>query len=68
MTDISILQERLERAKRALREEKKRQREREQQRVFEAVRRSGLSLTDLETMLAAHAVPPSVSGADGGQS
>lgn len=68
MTDINILQQRLDRAKVALRQEKKRQREREQQRVFDLVRRSGLSLTELETMLVAHTVPPSVSGTDGGQS
>lgn len=68
MTDISILQERLERAKRALREEKKRQREREQRRVFDLVRRSGLAFTDLETLLVTRTVPPSVSDADGGQS
>lgn len=68
MTDVSILQERLERAKRALLEEKKRQARREQQRILDAVRRSGLTFTDLEILLSTHAVSASVSDADGGQS
>lgn len=52
MTDINILQQRLDRAKAAIREAKKRDRVREQQRIFDAVRRSGLSLADLENLLA----------------
>lgn len=60
MTDINILQQRIDRAKAALREAKKRDREREQQRIFDAVRRSGLSLADLETLLANRAAPTPV--------
>ncbi|MHB1351731.1 MAG: hypothetical protein ACYC5S_11105 [Thiobacillus sp.] len=52
MERIGILQQRLERAKAALREEKRRAKAQEQQRIFDLVRRSGLTLADLETMLA----------------
>lgn len=52
MTDINILQQRLERAKAALRAEKKKAKGREEQQILSAVRRSGLALVDLETLLA----------------
>lgn len=52
MEQIDILQQRLARAKAALRDAKRRQKEQEQQRIFDLVRRSGLSLGDLETLLA----------------
>lgn len=61
MTDVDILQQRLDRAKAALRDAKRRQRERDQQRIFDLVRRSGLSLADLETLLANRAVSAPVS-------
>ncbi|MHB0973198.1 MAG: hypothetical protein ACYC0P_03035 [Thiobacillus sp.] len=61
MAQLDILQQRLERAKAALRDAKKREREREQQRIFDLVRRSGLSLADLETLLANRAVSAPVS-------
>lgn len=61
MTDINILQQRLDRAKAALRDAKKRAREHEQQRIFDAVRRSGLSLSDLENLLANRAPAAPVS-------
>lgn len=61
MNDLDILQQRLDRAKAALRDAKRRQREREQQRIFDLVRRSGLSLADLETLLANRAVSAPVS-------
>jgi len=49
--NIDILEQRLERAKAALRSAKQRQKEQEQRRVFDLILRSGLSLADLETML-----------------
>ncbi len=52
MTDINILQERLDRAKAALREAKKRAKNHEDQQILSAVRRSGLTLVDLESLLA----------------
>lgn len=61
MTDINVLQQRLDRAKAALREAKRRDREREQQRIFDAVRRLGLSLSDVESLLANHTASASVS-------
>lgn len=48
---IDILEQRLERAKAALRDAKRRRKEQEQQQIFDAIRRSGLSLADLKTML-----------------
>lgn len=52
MADLSILEQRLARAKAALRDEKKRKKEREDQQILSMVRRSGLALVDLETLLA----------------
>lgn len=61
MTDINILQQRLERAKAALRAERKRAKAREDQQILGAVRRSGLRLLELETLLASRVAPESVS-------
>ncbi len=55
MTDITILQQRLERAKAALRDAKRRERERDQARAFDLVRRSGLTTAELESLLASRA-------------
>lgn len=52
MTDLTVLEARLARAKAALRNERKRKKEREDHFILSAVRRSGLSLLDLETLLA----------------
>lgn len=52
MADLNVLEQRLARAKAALRDEKKRTKEREDQLILSAVRRSGLALVDLETLLA----------------
>ncbi len=49
--EIEILQRRIEKAKAALREAKRREKEREQKRAFDLVRRSGLTLADLEKLL-----------------
>lgn len=51
MADLNVLEQRLARAKAALRDEKKRAKEREDQQILSVVRRSGLTLVSLETLL-----------------
>jgi hypothetical protein len=60
MADLSILQQRLARARAAVRDEKKRAKEREDQLILSTVRRSGLALVDLETLLANRVAPESI--------
>lgn len=57
MEQIELLRQRLERAKAALRAEKRRQRERDQARAFDLVRRSGLTVGELENLLANRSAP-----------
>lgn len=61
MADLGLLQQRLARAKAALRDEKKRAKEREDQQILSVVRRSGLTLIALETLLSSPPGAASVS-------
>lgn len=61
MADLSVLEQRLARAKAALRDEKKRKKDREDQLILSAVRRSGLGLVDVVTLLANRVAPEPVS-------
>lgn len=53
MEQVEILQQRLARAKAALREAKRKEKEREEKRIFELVRRSGLTFPEIEKLLTA---------------
>lgn len=57
MDRVELLQQRLAKAKAALREAKRREKEKEERRVFDLVRRSGLTLPELEKMLSATPAP-----------
>ena len=50
--EIEILQQRIAKAKAALREAKRRKKEKEAKRAFDLVRRSGLTIADIEKLLA----------------
>lgn len=50
MANIETLEQRLARAKAALREAKKREKTEEEKRIFDAIRRSGLTLADVEKL------------------
>lgn len=52
MDQVDLLRERLARAKAALREAQRKEKGREEKRVFELVRRSGLTLAEVENRLA----------------
>lgn len=51
MDQVSILQERIKKAKAALGEAKRKEKDREEKRLLEAFRRSGLSLLDLQKLV-----------------
>lgn len=51
MDQVEILQERIKKAKDALREAKRKKKERDEKRLMETFRRSGLSLLDLENFI-----------------
>lgn len=51
MDQVAILQERIKKAKAALREAKRKDKEREEKRVLETFKKSGLSLFDLEKLI-----------------
>ncbi|MBN8767087.1 MAG: hypothetical protein J0I76_12260 [Thiobacillus sp.] len=61
MANIETLEQRLARAKAALREAKRREQIAQEKRIFDVVKRAGLSLADVENLLAA-------SGKNGGES
>lgn len=52
MSNFDLLQQRLARAKAALRDAKRREKLAEEKRIFDAIRRAGLSLADVENLLA----------------
>lgn len=52
MDQVDLLRERLARAKAALREAKRKEKGREEKRIFDLVRRSGLTLAEVENRLA----------------
>lgn len=51
MDQVAILQERIKKAKAALGEAKRKEKDREEKRLLEAFRRSGLSLLDLQKLV-----------------
>lgn len=61
MDQVEHLKQRLAKAKAALRDATRRQRERDQARAFDLVRRSGLTCAELENLLANRAPPAPVS-------
>lgn len=52
MDQVELLQHRLDKAKEALRQAKRREKEKEEKRIFDLVRRSGLTLAEVEKLLA----------------
>lgn len=52
MDQVDLLRERLARVKAALREAKRKEKGREEKRIFELVRRAGLTLAEVENRLA----------------
>lgn len=51
MDQVEVLQERIRKAKAALREAKRKDKEREEKRVLDKFKRSGLALLDLEKLI-----------------
>lgn len=65
MEHVEILQKRIARAKAALREAKRKEKGREEKRIFELVRRSGLTLDEVKNRLAGVGAASVINDEDG---